>query len=78
MLLIWLLFQAEWSIEHTAPPSTWPHEGKVEFRGYGLRYRKDLDLVLKNINVTINGGEKVSTTSAILYKHLILQAGVYV
>ncbi|XP_025062209.1 multidrug resistance-associated protein 1 isoform X4 [Alligator sinensis] len=51
--------EAEWSIQHTAPPSTWPHEGKVEFRGYGLRYRKDLDLVLKNINVTINGGEKV-------------------
>ncbi|NWU60420.1 MRP1 protein, partial [Pterocles burchelli] len=51
--------EAEWSIEQTAPPSTWPEEGKVEFRGYGLRYRKDLDLVLKNINVTINGGEKI-------------------
>ncbi|NWH45756.1 MRP1 protein, partial [Fregata magnificens] len=51
--------EAEWSIEQTAPPSTWPKEGKVEFRGYGLRYREDLDLVLKNINVTINGGEKI-------------------
>uniref|UniRef100_A0A8B9GC88 Multidrug resistance-associated protein 1 n=1 Tax=Amazona collaria TaxID=241587 RepID=A0A8B9GC88_9PSIT len=39
--------------------STWPEEGKIEFRGYGLRYREDLDLVLKNINVTINGGEKI-------------------
>uniref|UniRef100_A0A8B9S0C9 Multidrug resistance-associated protein 1 n=1 Tax=Accipiter nisus TaxID=211598 RepID=A0A8B9S0C9_9AVES len=43
----------------TAPASTWPEEGKVEFRGYGLRYRADMDLVLKNINVTINGGEKI-------------------
>ncbi|XP_074741578.1 multidrug resistance-associated protein 1 isoform X9 [Strix uralensis] len=51
--------EAEWSIEQTAPASTWPTEGKVEFRGYGLRYREDLDLVLKNINVTINGGEKI-------------------
>ncbi|NWX34145.1 MRP1 protein, partial [Notiomystis cincta] len=51
--------EAEWSIEHTAPASSWPEEGKVEFRGYGLRYREDLDLVLKNINVTINGGEKI-------------------
>ncbi|NXT25434.1 MRP1 protein, partial [Syrrhaptes paradoxus] len=51
--------EAEWSIEQTAPPSTWPEEGKIEFRGYGLRYREDLDLVLKNINVTINGGEKI-------------------
>ncbi|KAM9556809.1 multidrug resistance-associated protein 1 isoform 5-T6 [Guaruba guarouba] len=51
--------EAEWSIEQTAPVSTWPEEGKIEFRGYGLRYREDLDLVLKNINVTINGGEKI-------------------
>ncbi|NXN35985.1 MRP1 protein, partial [Rhinoptilus africanus] len=51
--------EAEWIIEQTAPESTWPEEGKVEFRGYGLRYREDLDLVLKNINITINGGEKI-------------------
>ncbi|NXQ53258.1 MRP1 protein, partial [Anthoscopus minutus] len=51
--------EAEWSIEQTAPASSWPEEGKVEFRGYGLRYREDLDLVLKNIDVTINGGEKI-------------------
>ncbi|XP_057264325.1 multidrug resistance-associated protein 1 isoform X3 [Pezoporus wallicus] len=51
--------EAEWSIEQTAPASTWPEEGKIEFRGYGLRYREDLDLVLKSINVTINGGEKI-------------------
>lgn len=31
----------------------------MEFRNYGLRYREDLDLVLKRINVIINGGEKV-------------------
>lgn len=41
------------------PPSTWPQVGRVEFRDYGLRYRENLDLVLKNINVTIEGGEKV-------------------
>lgn len=57
-VFVWF-FQAEWSIEQTAPASTWPEEGKIEFRGYGLRYREDLDLVLKSINVTINGGEKV-------------------
>lgn len=59
-MFVWLL-QAEWSIEQTAPGSSWPEEGKVEFRGYSLRYREDLDLVLKNINVTISGGEKVMT-----------------
>uniref|UniRef100_A0A8D2DHH8 Multidrug resistance-associated protein 1 n=1 Tax=Sciurus vulgaris TaxID=55149 RepID=A0A8D2DHH8_SCIVU len=51
--------EAPWQIPETAPPSTWPHEGRVEFQDYGLRYREDLDLVLKHINVTIHGGEKV-------------------
>ncbi|XP_032768995.1 multidrug resistance-associated protein 1 isoform X2 [Rattus rattus] len=51
--------EASWQIQETAPPSTWPHSGRVEFRDYCLRYREDLDLVLKHINVTIEGGEKV-------------------
>lgn len=51
--------EAPWEIQETAPPSTWPQVGRVEFRDYGLRYREDLDLVLKHINVTIEGGEKV-------------------
>nr|XP_015857887.1 multidrug resistance-associated protein 1 isoform X3 [Peromyscus maniculatus bairdii] len=51
--------EAPWQIQETAPPSTWPHSGRIEFRDYCLRYREDLDLVLKNINVTIEGGEKV-------------------
>ncbi|XP_060220229.1 multidrug resistance-associated protein 1 isoform X2 [Meriones unguiculatus] len=51
--------EAPWQIQETAPHSTWPHSGRVEFRDYCLRYREDLDLVLKHINVTIEGGEKV-------------------
>ncbi|XP_005391137.1 PREDICTED: multidrug resistance-associated protein 1 [Chinchilla lanigera] len=51
--------EAPWQIQETAPPSSWPQVGRVEFRDYGLRYREDLDLVLKHINVIIEGGEKV-------------------
>uniref|UniRef100_A0A8C6A8L4 Multidrug resistance-associated protein 1 n=1 Tax=Marmota marmota marmota TaxID=9994 RepID=A0A8C6A8L4_MARMA len=51
--------EAPWQVPETAPPSNWPQVGRVEFRDYGLRYREDLDLVLKHINVTIEGGEKV-------------------
>ncbi|NP_001002971.1 multidrug resistance-associated protein 1 isoform X1 [Canis lupus baileyi] len=51
--------EAPWQIQEMAPPSTWPQVGRVEFRDYGLRYRENLDLVLKHINITINGGEKV-------------------
>ncbi|XP_058142363.1 multidrug resistance-associated protein 1 isoform X1 [Dasypus novemcinctus] len=51
--------EAPWQMEERAPPSTWPQVGRVEFRNYSLRYREDLDLVLRHINVTIEGGEKV-------------------
>nr|XP_023396693.1 multidrug resistance-associated protein 1 isoform X3 [Loxodonta africana] len=51
--------EAPWQIEEMAPPSTWPQVGRVEFQDYGLRYREDLDLVLRHINITIDGGEKV-------------------
>lgn len=51
--------EAPWQIQDMAPPKDWPQVGRVEFRDYGLRYREDLDLVLKHINVTIDGGEKV-------------------
>ena len=37
----------------------WPTTGKVTFKNYSTRYREGLDLVVKNINVTINPGEKV-------------------
>uniref|UniRef100_A0A8D2LRY7 Multidrug resistance-associated protein 1 n=1 Tax=Varanus komodoensis TaxID=61221 RepID=A0A8D2LRY7_VARKO len=47
------------SPEAMAPPSSWPHKGQVEFRDYGLRYRDDMDLVLRNISISIDGGEKV-------------------
>uniref|UniRef100_A0A8D2LTB3 Multidrug resistance-associated protein 1 n=1 Tax=Varanus komodoensis TaxID=61221 RepID=A0A8D2LTB3_VARKO len=51
--------EAEWTIKAMAPPSSWPHKGQVEFRDYGLRYRDDMDLVLRNISISIDGGEKV-------------------
>ncbi|KAL1745932.1 P-loop containing nucleoside triphosphate hydrolase protein [Schizophyllum fasciatum] len=34
-------------------PEDWPRAGKVEFRHYATRYRPELDLVLKDINVVI-------------------------
>lgn len=51
--------EAPWILQQTAPESSWPHEGKIEFRNFCLRYREDLDLALKNINVTVQGGEKI-------------------
>ncbi|KAG8558237.1 hypothetical protein GDO81_016925 [Engystomops pustulosus] len=51
--------EAPWIMQQMTPEGSWPHEGKIEFRNFCLRYREDLDLALKHINVTVQGGEKV-------------------
>lgn len=33
----------------------------MEFRGYSLRYRSDMDPVLRDISIVVHGGEKVSS-----------------
>uniref|UniRef100_A0A3Q2E994 Multidrug resistance-associated protein 1 n=1 Tax=Cyprinodon variegatus TaxID=28743 RepID=A0A3Q2E994_CYPVA len=42
----------------TVPPG-WPTQGCIDIQGFGLRYRHDLDLAIRDITITINGGEKV-------------------
>ncbi|KAM9784084.1 multidrug resistance-associated protein 1 [Syngnathus typhle] len=51
--------EAEWKHEASSLAPGWPTEGRIEFRGFGLRYRHDLDLAIRNITVNISGGEKV-------------------
>ncbi|GCC18894.1 hypothetical protein chiPu_0018109 [Chiloscyllium punctatum] len=51
--------QAPWVIEGNRPPESWPQAGNVEFKGYSVRYRKGLDLVLKDLHLSVHGGEKV-------------------
>lgn len=46
-------------VEDKRPPPEWPMEGKVEFNDYSVRYREGLDLVLKKLNLSVKGGEKV-------------------
>ena len=37
----------------------WPQHGAIEFKGYAARYRPELDLVLRQIDVSIRPQEKV-------------------
>lgn len=46
-------------LEDKRPPPEWPMEGNVEFHDYSVRYREGLDLVLKKLNLSVKGGEKV-------------------
>lgn len=49
--------EADWVTKPVDPK--WPTEGEVKFINYQVRYRENLDLVLKGITFDIKGGEKV-------------------
>ncbi|XP_068065704.1 ATP-binding cassette sub-family C member 3 isoform X1 [Anomalospiza imberbis] len=51
--------EAPWIIEGKSPPENWPSKGDLEFVNYSVRYRKGLDLVLKDLNLQVHGGEKI-------------------
>lgn len=57
--MLCLCSQAPWEVEDKKPPPEWPMEGKVKFQDYSVRYREGLDLVLKKLNLSVKGGEKV-------------------
>jgi ABC-type multidrug transport system fused ATPase/permease subunit len=39
--------------------NSWPNYGEIEFVDYSVRYRPNTEIVLKNINLKINPGEKI-------------------
>lgn len=41
------------------PPANWPSSGKIQIKDMNLTYPRSQEPVLRNINVEINGGEKV-------------------
>ncbi|XP_059169113.1 multidrug resistance-associated protein 1-like [Physella acuta] len=52
--------EAHWILPDDSRLSgVWPLNGNIEFVNYSARYREGLDFVLRNINVSINAGEKI-------------------
>uniref|UniRef100_A0ACB8FL16 Uncharacterized protein n=1 Tax=Sphaerodactylus townsendi TaxID=933632 RepID=A0ACB8FL16_9SAUR len=51
--------EAPWTLGSDSVGEEWPTEGTIEFKGYSLSYGPGLELSLKNINVKINGREKI-------------------
>ncbi|XP_047410098.1 ATP-binding cassette sub-family C member 2 [Sciurus carolinensis] len=50
--------EAPW-VTDKRPPADWPSRGEIQFSNYQVRYRPELDLVLKGINCDIKSTEKV-------------------
>jgi hypothetical protein len=57
-------------IENNRPPKEWPGQGVIKFKNYSVKYRDELDYVLKSINTDIKPGEKVN--SLLIFFLLIL------
>ncbi|XP_039727463.1 ATP-binding cassette sub-family C member 2 [Pteropus medius] len=50
--------EAPW-VTDKRPPVGWPSKGEIQFRNYEVRYRPELDLVLKGITCDIRSMEKI-------------------
>ncbi|WVN85580.1 uncharacterized protein L203_100729 [Cryptococcus depauperatus CBS 7841] len=51
--------EAAYFIPDKKPAHTWPEEGSIEFDHFFMKYRPELDFCLKDINLKIQGGERV-------------------
>ncbi|CAK7348297.1 unnamed protein product [Dovyalis caffra] len=51
--------EAAWKIKDRVPPPNWPAHGNVDIKDLQVRYRPNTPLVLKGINLRIQGGEKI-------------------
>ncbi|XP_005407735.1 PREDICTED: canalicular multispecific organic anion transporter 1 [Chinchilla lanigera] len=50
--------EASWMTDKR-PPADWPSKGEIQFSNYQVRYRPELDLVLKGITCHIKSTEKI-------------------
>ncbi|GAB1302447.1 ATP-binding cassette sub-family C member 2 [Apodemus speciosus] len=50
--------EAPW-VTDKRPPADWPRKGEIQFNNYQVRYRPELDLVLKGITCNIKSTEKI-------------------
>ncbi|KAF5296656.1 hypothetical protein FQR65_LT10196 [Abscondita terminalis] len=51
--------EAAWEVPGKVIPPTWPDKGVIIFKNFSFKYRPDLELALRNINMIIKSGEKV-------------------
>ncbi|GAA5860287.1 hypothetical protein JCM3774_000370 [Rhodotorula dairenensis] len=78
--------EAPLEVPDEKPNADWPQHGSIRFDHVNARYRKDLDLVLRDVNFEIKAGEKVgvcgrtgagkSSLTMVLYRIIEVESGV--
>ena len=63
----------EINFDYRPPDENWPSQGNIEFKNLKLRYRYDLDLVLKGLNANIKSGEKIGMYVFCLHLHFVFR-----
>lgn len=71
------MFQQAALVTDLRPPTDWPEQGEVVFRDYAVRYRNDLDLVLRGINVKVLPRQRVRDTLRYLFCLLPLHTSLH-
>uniref|UniRef100_A0A8R1HNH1 Uncharacterized protein n=1 Tax=Caenorhabditis japonica TaxID=281687 RepID=A0A8R1HNH1_CAEJA len=76
--------EADWHIDESVSDE-WPEKANIEFENFSLRYREHLPLVLKSIDLKIEGGERIgvigrtgsgkSTLTMALYRMIEAESG---
>ncbi|CAK9138988.1 unnamed protein product [Ilex paraguariensis] len=51
--------EVEWKLTGSLPSPNWPNRGDIDIKDLQVRYRPNTPLVLKGINLSIHGGEKI-------------------
>jgi ABC-type multidrug transport system fused ATPase/permease subunit len=59
------------------PHASWPQKGVITFHDYSFRHREGLPLVLKKVNLTVNGGERIGIVGRTGSGKSSLMAGLY-
>lgn len=60
MIIFQNFLKDKWETDkELALATSWPDKGHIEFIGYSVKYRDELENVLNNINCDIKPGEKV-------------------
>lgn len=51
--------EADWTVANKRPSQTWPSEGRIRFENFSVRYREELENVLKDLTFDVKAGEKI-------------------